>query len=78
MCAAVLRHLRSLRLMRRDGGFIHDLLGEAEVCPTFAFSCHSCRGLLDKVNYDCFPMLIPLTFSSPLSDRMNACISSPS
>lgn len=31
MCAAVLRHLRSLRLMRRDGGFIHDLLQEAEV-----------------------------------------------
>ncbi|EMD39933.1 hypothetical protein CERSUDRAFT_92418 [Gelatoporia subvermispora B] len=30
MVAAVLRHLRSLRLMRRDGGWIHTLLEEAE------------------------------------------------
>jgi len=30
MCAGVLRHLRSLRLMRRDGGWISTLLSEAE------------------------------------------------
>jgi len=30
MVAATLRHLRSLRLMRRDGGWIHTLLEEAE------------------------------------------------
>lgn len=30
MVAAMLRHLRSLRLMRRDGGWIHTLLEEAE------------------------------------------------
>jgi hypothetical protein len=30
MCAATLRHLRSLRLMRRDSGWIHTLLEEAE------------------------------------------------
>ncbi|KIP08097.1 hypothetical protein PHLGIDRAFT_69908 [Phlebiopsis gigantea 11061_1 CR5-6] len=30
MVAAVLRHLRSLRLMRRDAGWIHTLLEEAE------------------------------------------------
>ncbi|KAI0031474.1 alternative oxidase [Vararia minispora EC-137] len=30
MVAAMLRHLRSLRLMRRDGGWIHSLLEEAE------------------------------------------------
>jgi len=28
--AAMIRHLQSLRLMRRDGGFIHTLLEEAE------------------------------------------------
>lgn len=28
--AAMLRHLRSLRLMKRDGGFINTLLQEAE------------------------------------------------
>lgn len=30
MCAATIRHLRSLRLMRRDSGWIHTLLEEAE------------------------------------------------
>lgn len=30
MVGAVLRHLRSLRLMRRDGGYVHMLLEEAE------------------------------------------------
>lgn len=30
MVAGTLRHLRSLRLMRRDGGWIHTLLAEAE------------------------------------------------
>ena len=30
MVAATLRHLRSLRLMRRDSGWIHTLLEEAE------------------------------------------------
>jgi len=30
MVAGTLRHLRSLRLMKRDGGFIHQLLEEAE------------------------------------------------
>jgi len=30
MCAAVIRHLRSLRLMKRDGGWISTLLQEAE------------------------------------------------
>ncbi|GAA6064106.1 hypothetical protein JCM10212_003669 [Sporobolomyces blumeae] len=29
-CAAILRHLRSLRLMKRDGGWINELLVEAE------------------------------------------------
>jgi len=28
--AAMIRHLRSLRIMRRDGGWIHMLLEEAE------------------------------------------------
>ena len=30
MVGAVLRHLRSLRLMKRDGGYVHLLLEEAE------------------------------------------------
>ena len=30
MVAAMLRHLRSLRTMRRDNGWIHTLLEEAE------------------------------------------------
>lgn len=30
MVAATVRHLRSLRLMKRDGGWIHTLLEEAE------------------------------------------------
>lgn len=30
MVAATLRHLRSLRLMKRDSGWIHTLLEEAE------------------------------------------------
>ena len=30
MVGAVLRHLRSLRLMRRDHGWIHTLLEESE------------------------------------------------
>ena len=30
MVGATLRHLRSLRLMRRDSGWIHTLLEEAE------------------------------------------------
>lgn len=38
MVAGALRHLHSLRLMRRDGGWIHTLLEEAEnercaLCP---------------------------------------------
>ena len=30
MVASMVRHFESLRLMRRDGGWIHSLLGEAE------------------------------------------------
>lgn len=30
MVAGVIRHLRALRMMKRDGGWIHTLLEEAE------------------------------------------------
>jgi hypothetical protein len=30
MVASMVRHMQSLRLMRRDGGWIHTLLAEAE------------------------------------------------
>ena len=51
--AAMIRHLRSLRIMRRDGGWIHLLLEEAEnersrhkIAFSLLFECDSRSFLL--------------------------------
>lgn len=43
MVGAMIRHLQSLRLMRRDHGWIHTLLEEVRCCPLDFFTGSSTR-----------------------------------